>query len=212
MKTIQEKKSTSFPALKEMFGYKNIMQAPRLVKVVVSCGIGSLKDKKKIALVADRLAKITGQKASERGAKQSISNFKIRQGDPVGFQITLRGKRMNDFLDRLLNIALPRTRDFRGISAQGVDEMGNYTIGIKEHSIFPETSDEDIRDVFGLAVTVVTSAKNAAEAKAFLDHLGFPFKKAGSQPDILEAEAQARKREEKKKAHKPKEKTVEAAK
>ena len=162
--------------------------------------------------MADRLAKITGQKASERGAKQSISNFKIRQGDPVGFQITLRGKRMNDFLDRLLNIALPRTRDFRGISSLGIDEIGNYTLGIKEHSIFPETSDEDIRDVFGLAITVVTSSNNALEAKAFLEHLGFPFKKVGSQPDILEAQEEARKKAEKKKAHKPKEKAAEAAK
>jgi large subunit ribosomal protein L5 len=114
------------------------------------------------------LARITGQKVAPRGAKQSISNFKIRQGDVVGYQVTLRGKRMNEFFDRLLNIALPRTRDFRGISIRGIDEMGNYTLGIKEHSIFPETSDEDIRDVFGLALTVVTSSKIKQKQRPFL--------------------------------------------
>ncbi|MEQ1561302.1 MAG: 50S ribosomal protein L5, partial [Nitrospira sp.] len=140
-------------------------------------GIGSIKDKKKIEVVADRLSKITGQKPARKGAKISIAAFKVREGDPVGMQITLRGQRMYDFLDRLVNIALPRTKDFRGISASGLDDMGNYTVGIKENTIFPESSDEDLKDVFGLAVTVVTNVKNPKETKAFLTHLGFPFKK-----------------------------------
>jgi large subunit ribosomal protein L5 len=177
MKTVKEKNNKAFEALKTEFHLKNKMQAPKLVKVVVSTGVGSQKDKKKLELIADRVAKITGQKAATRGAKQSISNFKTRQGDVVGYQVTLRGQRMYDFLDRLLNIALPRTRDFRGISIKSIDEMGNYNLGIREHTIFPETADEDIKDVFGLAVTVVTTSSDKARTKAFLDHLGFPFKK-----------------------------------
>lgn len=175
--TTYELNKKSFTGMKEKFGWKNTMQAPRLMKVVVSTGIGSVKDKKKVELIADRLAKITGQKPALRGSKKSIASFKVRAGDPVGYQITLRGKRMCDFIDRLVNIALPRTKDFRGISRNGVDEMGNYTLGIKEHTIFAETSDEDLKDVFGLGVNVVTSSKEKAETLAFLEYLGFPFKK-----------------------------------
>jgi len=177
MKTIQEKQSKMFEALKGTFGYTNVMQTPKLTKIVVSAGVGSFKDKKKIELVADRLAKITGQKASIRGAKQSIASFKVREGDPVGYQVTLRGKRMMGFLDKLINVALPRTKDFRGISLRSIDEMGNYTVGIREHSIFPETTDEELKDVFGLAITIVTTAKTKKEAEAFLRELGLPFKK-----------------------------------
>ncbi|MEQ1499834.1 MAG: 50S ribosomal protein L5 [Parcubacteria group bacterium] len=177
METIKSKTTKAFDALKGEFGYKNAMQAPKIMKVVVASGIGSIKDKKKIELVADRLSKITGQKPARKGAKISIAAFKVREGDPVGMQITLRGQRMYDFLDRLVNIALPRTKDFRGISANGIDEMGNYTLGIKENTIFPESSDEDLKDVFGLSVAVVTNIKNPKETKAFLTHLGFPFKK-----------------------------------
>lgn len=177
MKSTKELTKESFHSLKTDFNYKNIMQAPKIQKVVVSAGVGSFKDKKKIDVVVDRLAKITGQKPVKKGAKISIANFKVREGDPVGVQITLRGQRMWDFLDRLLNIALPRTKDFRGISANGIDGMGNYTLGIKENTIFPESSDEDLKDVFGLAVTVVTNISNPKETKAFLAHLGFPFKK-----------------------------------
>lgn len=177
MKSVKEKNNTSFEALKAEFGYTNKMEAPRLVKAVVSVGVGSQKDKKKLELIVDRIANITGQKPAVRGAKQSISNFKTRQGDPVGYQVTLRGKRMNDFLDRLINIALPRTRDFRGLPVRSIDQMGNYTLGIKEHSIFPETADEDIRDVFGMAVTIVTTSENKDVTKAFLMHLGFPLRK-----------------------------------
>jgi len=177
VKTIKEKTKDAFKALKDSEGYKNLMQTPRIQKVVVSAGTGSFKDKKKIELAIDRLTKITGQRPSTRGAKQSIAAFKVREGDPVGLQVTLRGSRMNSFLDKLINIALPRTKDFRGISVKSIDEMGNYTLGIKEHTIFPETTDEELKDVFGLAVTIVTTAKNKKELEAFLRHLDFPFRK-----------------------------------
>lgn len=180
MKRIQEKEKEAFSALKETFGYKNALAAPRIVKVVVNSGTGkfSQADKKRNDFVADRLAKITGQKPAPRGAKKSIASFKVRQGDIIGFVVTLRGKRMYGFLDKLLNVALPRTRDFRGISLDAVDEIGNCTIGVKEHTVFPETADEELKNVFGLAVTIVTTAKNKKEAEAFLKHLGVPFRKA----------------------------------
>jgi len=162
---------------KTLPGYKNLMQMPRVMKVVISTGVGSFKDKNKFKVVEDRLSRITGQKAAPRGAKISIATFKSRQGDIIGYQVTLRGKRMLDFLERLVHIALPRTKDFRGISPTAADEMGNYTLGIKEHTIFPETSDEELKDVFGLAITIVTTAKSKEEVIALLTHLGFPFKK-----------------------------------
>lgn len=135
MKPIKEKIGSAYTALTGDFGYVNTMQSPKIEKVIISTGVGSIKDKKKIEVIADRLKKITGQKAIERGSKLSIASFKSRQGDLVGYQVTLRGKRMYDFLDRLINIALPRTRDFRGIAATSVDSMGNYSLGIKEHII-----------------------------------------------------------------------------
>lgn len=177
MKTIKQKQSEAFAALKEKMGWKNPMQAPRLLKVVISVGTGSLKDKKKNEIVVDRLAKIAGQKAASRGAKKAIASFKTRLGDLIGYQITLRGPRLFGFLDKFLNVALPRTKDFRGLSVKAIDEMGNITIGVKEHTIFPETADEDLRDVFGMAITVVTTAQNKKEAQAFFEHLGFPFSK-----------------------------------
>ena len=181
-KLIHEQQKTAFKELEEQFGWKNVMQVPRLTKAVVSAGVGKMRtDKAKLTLVANRLAKITGQKPAVRGAKKSIATYKTRIGDPVGYQVTLRGKRMEDFLNRLLHIALPRTKDFKGISAVSIDEMGNYTLGLREHSVFPETADEELKDVFGLAVTVVTTAKNRKEAHAYLAHLGFPFKKDVSQ-------------------------------
>ena len=165
--------------MKEVFGYKNAMAAPRMQKLVINVGTGTAmkKDKNKNEAITSRLAKITGQKAALRGAKQSISSFKVRQGDPIGAMVTLRGKRMYAFLDKLLNIALPRTKDFRGIDPKAVDSIGNLTIGIKEHTIFPETADEDIRDVFGLSITLVSSAKNKKEGQAFFELIGVPFKK-----------------------------------
>jgi len=174
---VQDKAKTTFDTLKGTFGYTNVMQTPKILKVIVSATTGSVKDAKKKVLIGDRLAKITGQKASETAAKKSIATFKVREGDPVGYRVTLRGPRMNDFLNKLVHIAFPRTRDFRGLDIKGLDAMGNYTVGIKENSVFPECSDEELKDVFGMAVTVVTNSKDKAETKALLEHLGFLFKK-----------------------------------
>lgn len=178
MEMTKDKVATSFKALKDAFGYTNVMQAPKIAKVVISVGVGKVKDKQQIALIQDRLAKITGQKAAPRGAKKSIASFKLREGDVVGYQVTLHGARMNAFVDKLIHVVMPRTRDFRGLEASSIDEMGNYTLGIKEHTIFPEASDEELRNVFGLAITIVTTAKSKAEAEAFLRHIGFPLKAA----------------------------------
>ncbi len=178
MTTIATKQQETFTALKERFGYTNPMETPKVEKVVISTGIGKIADKGKIELIQDRLAKLTGQKAAPRGAKKSIASFKVREGDTVGYQVTLRGARMRDFLEKLIHIALPRTRDFRGISPNAIDEMGNITIGIKEHTVFPETSDEDLKDVFGLSITIVTTAGTKAEAEALLRHLGLPLQEA----------------------------------
>ena len=178
MKSVKEITKEIFSNLKEEFGYTSPMQAPRIEKVIVSTGIGKVQtDKKKVALIADRLAKITGQKPKENAAKISVAGFKLREGNIIGYQVTLRGDTMNQFLDKLINIALPRTRDFRGLETNGIDEMGNYSIGIKEHTIFPETADEDISDVFGLGITIVTTAKSKEEAEAFLRSIGMPIKK-----------------------------------
>lgn len=177
MKTIKENISTAFETLKSTFGYTNVMQSPRLEKAVVSVGVGKIEDKAKKELIVKRLATITGQKPSARPAKQSIASFKLREGDIIGYQVTLRGQRMHDFLEKLINVALPQTRDFRGLKVTAIDEMGNITLGIKEHTIFPETADEDIRDVFSLAITLVTTAKTKPEAEAFLRHIGLPLKK-----------------------------------
>lgn len=177
-KTVYELNKDSYKALKEKLSLKNAMQAPKLVKVVINSGFGSIKDKRKIDLIADRLSKITGQKPALRSAKKAIATFKTRTGDPLAYQITLRGNRMYDFLERLIHVALPRTKDFRGLSLTAVDAMGNYTLGIKEHTIFPETADEDLKDVFGMAATIVTSSNDKKSTLAFLEHIGFPLKKA----------------------------------
>ena len=176
--TVKEKEVSAFEQMKGVFGYKNKMAAPHLQKVVINVGTGTMimKDKNKNEAIVARLAKITGQKATLRGAKQSISSFKVRQGDPIGIMITLRGKRMYAFLEKFFNVALPRTKDFRGISPRVVDNIGNLTIGIKEHTIFPETADEDIKDVFGMSITIVSSAKNKKEGSAFFKLVGVPFK------------------------------------
>jgi large subunit ribosomal protein L5 len=177
-KLLQDQQKTAFDSLKGNHEWVNVMQTPKIEKVVVSIGVGKLRqDKAKIALIADRLAKITGQKAATRGAKKSIATFKTRIGDLIGYQVTLRGKRAEDFLNRLIHVALPRTKDFKGVSTGAIDEMGNYTLGIKEHTVFPETADEELKDVFGMAITIVTSAKSKKEAHDYLAHLGLPFKK-----------------------------------
>ena len=180
MQSVKQKEAKSFETLKGQFGYTNKMAAPKLTKVVVNVGTGSgaKKDKNRNDMVAGRIAKITGQKPSLRGAKKSVASFKLRQGDPIGVMVTLRGARMYGFLDKLLNVSLPRTKDFRGLNRTAVDDIGNMTLSIKEHSIFPETADEEIKDVFGLSVTMVTTAKTKQEATAFFELIGVPFKKA----------------------------------
>lgn len=179
MQSVKEKQNKAFEKMKGEFGYKNPLAGVRLVKIAVSSGIGSLlkKDKNKGVFVAERLGKITGQKPVARVAKKAIATFKTRQGETLGYLATLRGARMYSFLDKLLNIALPRTKDFRGISRDAVDAVGNLTIGLKENNIFPETSEEELKDVFGMAVTIVTTAKNKKEATEFFELLGVPFKK-----------------------------------
>jgi large subunit ribosomal protein L5 len=175
--TVAELNKDSFKVLKTPLALANPMQAPKLLKVVISSGFGSVKDKKKVELIADRLAKITGQKPAVRLTKKAIATFKTRVGDAIGYQITLRGNRMFEFMDRLINIALPRTKDFRGLSRTSVDAMGNYTIGIKEHTIFAETSDEDLKDVFGMSITLVTTSRDPKATLAFLEYLGLPLKR-----------------------------------
>ena len=172
----------TFAALKDAHGYKNVMQAPRVVKIIVSTGVGKFnKDKKRIELIVDRLSRITGQAPAARSAKKSIANFKSRVGDIVGYQVTLRGARMQSFLDKLIHIVFPRMKDFRGLKQSAIDEMGNITIGMKEHIVFPETSDEESKDIFGLAVTITTTAKNKKEAEAFFRHLGLPLQEGKSE-------------------------------
>jgi large subunit ribosomal protein L5 len=179
-KGVKEIESTSFEKLSKEFGYKNIMASPHLTKVTVSVATGSAmkRDKKRNELVMDRLAKITGQKPTLRKAKKSVASFKTREGDQIGVAVTLRGARMYGFLDKLFNVALPRTKDFRGINRTSVDNIGNMTFGIKEHTIFPEIHDEELKDVFGMAVTLGTTAKTKEEATAFFELIGIPFKKA----------------------------------
>ena len=174
-----EKMKKTSGALNSEFHYKNAMAAPKLKKIILNVGTGTAikKDKNKNDAISGRLAKITGQKPALRGSKKSIASFKVRQGDPIGVIVTLRGKRMYAFLEKLINVALPRTKDFRGINRKAVDSIGNLTIGIKEHTIFPETADEDIKDVFGLAITLVSTAKNKKEGKTFFEIIGVPFKK-----------------------------------
>lgn len=171
------KHTNTFNALKGDFGYTSVMQAPKVTKVIVSVGVGSVKDKKRTDLIKDRIVRITGQQPAIRAAKKSVATFKIREGDLSGFQVTMRGERMQSFVDKLINIVLPRVKDFRGIKTSAIDDMGNITIGLREHTVFPETADEDAKDVFGLAITIGTSAKNKKEAEAFLRHLGLPLQK-----------------------------------
>jgi large subunit ribosomal protein L5 len=175
--TVKEKAQKLYDTMKGDFGYKNKLQAPRIVKVTLSSTVGSVKDPKKRELIGDRLTKISGQKATSKASKKSIASFKVRQGDPAGWQVTLRGERMWSFLDKLINIALPRTRDFRGVDDKSIDAMGNYTLGIKEHTVFPETSDEELKDVFGFAVNIVTTSSTKAETRSLLENIGILFKK-----------------------------------
>ncbi len=165
------------PALKKEFGYKNVSAIPKITKVVVNVGTGRLgKDTKMLDRIASDLAKITGQKPATRKAKKSIAGFKLREGTPVGYMVTLRGTRMYDFIDRLISIALPRSRDFQGLPVSSFDAAGNFNMGIKEQNIFPEVTYETLRDIFGLEITVVTSAHNRLAGTALLRQMGFPLK------------------------------------
>ena len=165
------------PALMKKFEYKSSMQIPKLDKVVINCGVGDAKDNSKaLDSVINDLTIIAGQKAVPTFAKKSVANFKLREGQAIGAMVTLRGERMYEFLDKLISIALPRVRDFRGISGKSFDGRGNYALGIKEHIIFPEVSYELIEKVRGFDVCIVTTAKTDDEAKSLLVKLGMPFK------------------------------------
>ncbi len=166
------------PALKKQFGYKNNLAAPKVEKVVVNVGTGQgLKDAKFNDAVEDTLTRITGQKPVRTVAKKSISNFKIREGLVVGQSVTLRGPRMYEFLDKLINATLPRVRDFRGLDPKSVDPQGNLNIGLKEHIAFPEIKSDEVEKIHGLQVAVVTTAKTRTEGLELLKLLGFPFHK-----------------------------------
>ena len=165
------------PALKEEFSYKNEMQIPRLEKIVLNIGAGraAVKDSKKPQNAADDLTKISGQKALVTRAKKSIAGFRLREDMPVGAKVTLRGDRMYEFLDRLITIAMPRIRDFRGVSAKSFDGRGNYAMGLKEHIVFPEIDFDKIDEAWGMDIVICTTAPTDAEAKALLKHLNMPF-------------------------------------
>jgi large subunit ribosomal protein L5 len=166
------------PELFKEFGYTSVMQIPKLVKIVVSMGVGeALQNKKFLDSAIDDLTLITGQRAVKTKARKSIANFKIRTGQEIGAKVTLRGAMMYEFLDRLVNVALPRVKDFRGINQNAFDGHGNYSLGITEQIIFPEIDFDKIERVAGLNIVIVTSARTDAEAKAFLGKFGMPFRK-----------------------------------
>lgn len=164
--------------LKEDFGYENVMAIPKLQKIVINVGAGdAINDAKYLDTIVENVGAITGQQPIKTKAKKSVSNFKLREGTPIGCKVTLRKKVMYEFLDRLINLALPRTRDFQGVPNKSFDGRGNYTMGIKEHTIFPEINVDDTNRVHGMDVTFVTSAETDEEAFALLKHFGMPFKK-----------------------------------
>ncbi len=166
------------PALKEEFGYKNAMQIPQVKKIVLNMGLGeAVQNPKIVEGAADELSKIAGQKAIITKAKKSIATFKLREGMPIGCCVTLRGDKMYDFFSKLVNIALPRVRDFRGLSPKGFDRRGNYSMGVQEQIIFPEIDYDKIDKIKGLNITIVTSAKTDKEGLSLLKMLGMPFKK-----------------------------------
>jgi large subunit ribosomal protein L5 len=166
------------PALFKSFGFKNVMQVPRIQKVVVNIGLGeALDNPKALESAVSDLMQVTGQKPVTTKARKSIANFKLREGRLIGTKVTLRGERMWAFIDRLLNMALPRVRDFRGVSANAFDGRGNYTLGLKDQLVFPEIEYDKIDKLRGMEITIVTSAKSDEEARALLQMLGMPFSK-----------------------------------
>jgi len=174
-------KGEVLPALQREFEYKNVMQVPQLHKVVVNIGMGeAIRDSKTLDAAVRDVATITGQHAVVQKAKKSIAGFRLREGMPIGVSVTLRGERMYEFLDRFINIALPRVRDFRGVPDKGFDGRGNYTIGLREQLIFPEIDYDRIDRVRGMEVTMVTSARSDPEARRLLELLGMPFQRAAA--------------------------------
>lgn len=168
------------PALMKKFSYKNVMMVPRLIKIVVNRGVGeATQNSKLIDSFSEELASITGQKPLITKAKKSIANFKVRQGQAIGCKVTLRKKRMYDFYTKLVNMALPKVRDFKGLSKKSFDGRGNYTIGLKEQIIFPEIKYENVSKLSGMDITICTNAKTDEEAYALLEMLGMPFRKDG---------------------------------
>ena len=169
------------PALQKEFGYKNVMAVPKIHKVVVNMGLGEATSNAKIVDTgADELARITGQKPVTRRSKKSIAAFKVRKGQPIATMVTLRGTRMWEFLDRLMNIALPRVRDFKGVSARGFDGRGNYTLGLRDQLLFPEIDYMKVDKARGMNVSVVTTAKTDEEARKLLQFIGMPFRQEKS--------------------------------
>lgn len=164
------------PALKQRFTYKSIMQVPKIEKICINKGMGvAVSDKKLIDIALEEITSIAGQKAVPTKSKKAISNFKLREDMPIGVRVTLRGEKMYEFLDRLMNIALPRVRDFRGVSAKGFDGRGNYTLGVTEQIIFPEISIDKVNKISGMDITFVTSAKTDEESYELLKAFGMPF-------------------------------------
>ena len=162
----------------EQFGYENVNEVPKLTKIVINVGLGEAKDNQNLLNAAkDELALITGQRPIEIKAKKSVANFKLREGQAIGTKVTLRREKMYDFLDKLINISLPRVRDFRGINPNSFDGRGNYSLGIKEQLIFPEIKYDDVDFLHGMDISIVTTAKTDEEAKAFLELMGMPFRK-----------------------------------
>ena len=165
------------PVMMEKWGFKNVMAVPKIDKVILNIGLGDVKDDtKKFQGAVEEIGLITGQKPVITKAKKSISNFKLRQGQRIGAKVTLRGQRMYEFLDKLISVALPRVRDFRGISTSSFDKNGNYALGIKEQLVFPEISYEKVDKVRGFDICIVTTAKNQADALVLLKEMGFPFR------------------------------------
>jgi large subunit ribosomal protein L5 len=175
-------KETIVPKLHKQFGYKSVMQVPAITKVTLNMGLGeAVGDKKIIASALEDLTKIAGQKAVQTVARKSIAGFKIREGWPIGAKVTLRGERMYDFLERLINISIPRIRDFRGFSDKAFDGQGNYSLGIQEQIVFPEIDYDKIDKIRGLDICITTSAKNDEEGRALLQAFEFPLKKANKE-------------------------------
>lgn len=177
--SLQEKyKKEIIPALKEKFGYKNDLSVPKLDKIVINTGTGkNFRDAKMMAEIKSAVAVITGQNPVETLARKDISTFKLRSGSVVGLKVTLRGKRMYDFLQRFISLTLPRTRDFKGIPVSTLDGRGNINLGIKEHTVFPEIGNEEVGVMFGIEITIVTTAKSNEEAITLLSLMGFPWQK-----------------------------------